>query len=127
MPASNPGVHRVRHATPNAGVSALQMGALESQKQKPLALVVPAFETTLYRFRMPASKKELLAMWDNGGVAPFRFEVWEPGHAPTDFDKWRTADAPYVIQWAEGEWVAVTNSVAVPPSGVAFEFDVFAQ
>jgi len=78
------------------------MGRVHSHTQRPLALVVPAFETSQYRFKMPASKAELLSLWDNGGVSPFRFEVWEAGHAPTDYDKWRTATAPYLIQWAEG-------------------------
>lgn len=59
------------------------------------ALVVPAFETQRYRFKFPKTKAELLTMLDLGILLTFRYHVWPKGHAPTDFQKWRTATKPY--------------------------------
>uniref|UniRef100_A0A8C5WGS3 Xylosyl- and glucuronyltransferase LARGE2s n=1 Tax=Leptobrachium leishanense TaxID=445787 RepID=A0A8C5WGS3_9ANUR len=64
------------------------------------ALVVPAFETLRYRLSFPKSKAELLSMLDMGALYTFRYHVWEVGHAPTNFAKWRTATTPYHIEWA---------------------------
>ncbi|XP_012500658.1 PREDICTED: glycosyltransferase-like protein LARGE2 [Propithecus coquereli] len=64
------------------------------------ALVVPAFETLHYRFSFPTSKAELLALLDAGALHTFRYHEWPRGHAPTDYARWREAEAPYRVQWA---------------------------
>ncbi|XP_075044317.1 xylosyl- and glucuronyltransferase LARGE2 [Mixophyes fleayi] len=64
------------------------------------ALVVPAFETLRYRLSFPKSKADLLSMLDMGALYTFRFHVWEKGHAPTNYAKWRTATTPYHVDWA---------------------------
>ncbi|XP_039326552.1 xylosyl- and glucuronyltransferase LARGE2 isoform X1 [Saimiri boliviensis] len=63
------------------------------------ALVVPAFETLHYHFSFPRSKVELLALLDAGAVYTFRYHEWPRGHAPTDYARWREAQAPYGVQW----------------------------
>ncbi|KAM9317514.1 xylosyl- and glucuronyltransferase LARGE2s [Pholidichthys leucotaenia] len=63
------------------------------------ALVVPAFETLRYRLSFPKSKAELLSMLDMGTLYTFRYHVWQKGHAPTDYAKWRTATTPYKVEW----------------------------
>ena len=68
------------------------------------ALVVPAFETKDYRSAAPASKAELLAALDHGQIQAFRADVWPQGHGPTDYARWRQADAaraqPYSVRYA---------------------------
>ncbi|KAM4617652.1 xylosyl- and glucuronyltransferase LARGE2 isoform 2-T5 [Discoglossus pictus] len=64
------------------------------------ALIVPAFETLRYRLSFPKSKAELLTMLDMGTLYTFRYHVWEKGHAPTNYAKWRTATTPYKVEWA---------------------------
>ncbi|XP_053304940.1 xylosyl- and glucuronyltransferase LARGE2 [Spea bombifrons] len=64
------------------------------------ALIVPAFETLRYRLSFPKSKAELLSMLDMGALYTFRYHVWEKGHAPTNYAKWRTATTPYRVDWA---------------------------
>ncbi|XP_071787647.1 xylosyl- and glucuronyltransferase LARGE1-like [Asterias amurensis] len=68
-------------------------------KSSDKALVVPAFETLRYRLTFPKSKAELLHMLDMGTLFTFRYHVWQKGHAPTNFAKWRTATTPYQVQW----------------------------
>ncbi|XP_071505018.1 xylosyl- and glucuronyltransferase LARGE1-like [Diadema antillarum] len=63
------------------------------------ALVVPAFETLRYRLTFPKSKADLLHMLDMGTLFTFRYHVWQKGHAPTNFARWRTATTPYQVQW----------------------------
>ncbi|EEC01859.1 conserved hypothetical protein, partial [Ixodes scapularis] len=69
---------------------------LESARK---ALIVPAFETQRYRLSFPKSKAELLSMLDMGTLFTFRYHVWQKGHAPTNFAKWRTATTPYRVAW----------------------------
>ncbi|KAM4721614.1 xylosyl- and glucuronyltransferase LARGE2 [Rhinophrynus dorsalis] len=66
----------------------------------PTAFIVPAFETLRYRLSFPKSKAELLSMLDMGALYTFRYHVWEKGHAPTNYAKWRTATTPYRVDWA---------------------------
>ncbi|XP_055989128.1 xylosyl- and glucuronyltransferase LARGE2 isoform X2 [Sorex fumeus] len=73
---------------------------LELGSRRKAALVVPAFETLHYRFSFPSSKAELLALLDSGALYTFRFHEWPRGHAPTDYARWREAQAPYRVQWA---------------------------
>ncbi|XP_045413869.1 LARGE xylosyl- and glucuronyltransferase 2 [Lemur catta] len=74
-----------------------QLG-LDSRRKA--ALVVPAFETLHYRFSFPTSKAELLALLDASALHTFRYHEWPQGHAPTDYTRWREAEAPYRVQWA---------------------------
>ncbi|XP_007181200.1 xylosyl- and glucuronyltransferase LARGE2 isoform X1 [Balaenoptera acutorostrata] len=78
-----------------ASIKQLELGS--GQKA---ALVVPAFETLHYRFSFPSSKAELLALLDAGSLHTFRYHEWPRGHAPTDYARWREAQAPYHVQWA---------------------------
>uniref|UniRef100_A0A4X2KPW2 LARGE xylosyl- and glucuronyltransferase 2 n=1 Tax=Vombatus ursinus TaxID=29139 RepID=A0A4X2KPW2_VOMUR len=64
------------------------------------ALVVPAFETLRYRLSFPTSKTELLSLLDAGSLYTFRYHVWPRGHEPTDYARWREAQAPYRVEWA---------------------------
>ncbi|KAM8816245.1 xylosyl- and glucuronyltransferase LARGE2 [Rhynchonycteris naso] len=73
---------------------------LELGGRRKAALVVPAFETLHYHFSFPSSKAELLALLDAGSLYPFRYHEWPRGHAPTDYARWREAQAPYRVQWA---------------------------
>ena len=65
------------------------------------AFVVPAFQTLRYRFTYPQSKPELLKMLDKGEVYTFRYHTWKEGHAPTNYEHWRTATVPYKVNWVE--------------------------
>ncbi|XP_069821440.1 xylosyl- and glucuronyltransferase LARGE2 [Dendropsophus ebraccatus] len=76
--------------------SILQENMAKTQK----ALIVPAFETLRYRLSFPKSKAELLSMLDMGALYTFRYHVWEKGHAPTNYAKWRIATTPYRVDWA---------------------------
>ena len=64
------------------------------------ALVVPAFETHLYRLDVPRNKAQLLDMVEAGSVQPFRYTEWPQGHAPTNYEHWRSASRPYRVDWA---------------------------
>ncbi|XP_077143026.1 xylosyl- and glucuronyltransferase LARGE2 [Ranitomeya variabilis] len=76
--------------------SIIQEDMADTQK----ALIVPAFETLRYRLSFPKSKAELLSMLDMGALYTFRYHVWEKGHAPTNYAKWRTATTSYRVDWA---------------------------
>uniref|UniRef100_G3TP39 LARGE xylosyl- and glucuronyltransferase 2 n=1 Tax=Loxodonta africana TaxID=9785 RepID=G3TP39_LOXAF len=73
---------------------------LDLSSQRKTALVVPAFESLHYRLSFPTSKAELLALLDAGSLHTFRYDVWPQGHTPTDYARWREAQAPYQVQWA---------------------------
>ncbi|XP_036747773.1 xylosyl- and glucuronyltransferase LARGE2 isoform X5 [Manis pentadactyla] len=73
---------------------------LELRSGRKVALVVPAFETLHYHFSFPSSKVDLLALLDAGALYTFRYHEWPQGHAPTDYARWREAQAPYHVQWA---------------------------
>ncbi|XP_057636840.1 xylosyl- and glucuronyltransferase LARGE2 isoform X1 [Chionomys nivalis] len=79
-----------------ASIEQLELSSL----QRKAALVVPAFETLHYRFSFPNSKAELLTLLDAGSLYTFRYHEWPQGHAPTDYARWREAQAPYRVQWA---------------------------
>ncbi|XP_069411644.1 xylosyl- and glucuronyltransferase LARGE2 isoform X2 [Ovis canadensis] len=78
-----------------ASIEQLELGG-----KRKAALVVPAFETLHYRFSFPSSKAELLTLLDAGSLYTFRYHEWPQGHAPTDYARWREAQAPYRVQWA---------------------------
>ncbi|XP_070085449.1 xylosyl- and glucuronyltransferase LARGE2 isoform X1 [Equus caballus] len=78
-----------------ASIEQLELGG-----RRKAALVVPAFETLHYRFSFPRSKAEVLASLDAGALYTFRYHEWPRGHAPTDYARWREAQAPYRVQWA---------------------------
>ncbi|XP_075591933.1 xylosyl- and glucuronyltransferase LARGE2s [Dermatophagoides farinae] len=63
------------------------------------ALVVPAFETLLYRIQFPKTKADLIQMLNIGQLFTFRYHVWTKGHAPTNFAIWGQATTPYRIKW----------------------------
>uniref|UniRef100_V5I9H3 Glycosyltransferase-like protein n=2 Tax=Anoplophora glabripennis TaxID=217634 RepID=V5I9H3_ANOGL len=63
------------------------------------ALVVPAFEIQSYGNLIPRNKKQLLKGLKNKSVVPFLSSIWSLGHAPTNYEKWKTADEPYKVMW----------------------------
>ena len=65
------------------------------------ALIVPAFESLLYRVDFPSNKSQLTSMLDAGKVFKFRQHVWKKGHAATNFEHWRKAKKPYRVKWVE--------------------------
>ncbi|KAL1781324.1 LARGE xylosyl-and glucuronyltransferase 1, partial [Sigmodon hispidus] len=89
-----------KHVDPNPRKSVIQLDLANTKK----AMIVPAFETLRYRLSFPKSKAELLSMLDMGTLFTFREyerrkEQVVPGHAPTNFAKWRTATMPYRVEW----------------------------
>ena len=61
--------------------------------------MVPAFETTEYRYETANNKLELLAQLERGVVRPFRASLFPRGHAPTDYARWSHATLPYAVDW----------------------------
>lgn len=64
------------------------------------AFIVPAFETYFYRPEFPQNKSILLNMLEKQSIRPFRYHEWANGHAPTNYEHWKTASVPYRIKWA---------------------------
>ena len=77
------------------------------------ALVIPAFETLLYKFNFPNNKAELLKMLTANTAYTFRYHIWPKGHSPTNYEHWKTADVPYKVDWAPDfePYVVVSNNV----------------
>lgn len=77
------------------------------------ALVIPAFETLLYKFDFPNDKTELLKMLADNTVYSFRYHVWPKGHSPTNYEHWKTAVVPYEINWAPDfePYIVVSSNV----------------
>ncbi|KAJ8941397.1 hypothetical protein NQ314_010397, partial [Rhamnusium bicolor] len=59
------------------------------------ALIVPAFEIQKYGSLIPRNKNQLLKELKDKSVIPFLSSIWSPGHAPTNYEKWKTAEEPY--------------------------------
>lgn len=85
---------------PMFGLYAYLSEAIRVLGSEKRALVVPAFETLLYKFDFPSNKTKLVHMLSDGSVYTFRYHVWPKGHAPTNFDYWKTAQVPYKVNWA---------------------------
>ncbi len=66
---------------------------------KKRALIVPAFESITYKLSYPKDKQTLLSPINIGKIISFRQDVWEQGHAATNYYRWYTADHPYKIHW----------------------------
>ncbi|KAJ8950879.1 hypothetical protein NQ318_011177 [Aromia moschata] len=64
-----------------------------------MALIVPAFEIQKYGSLIPRNKKQLLKGLRNKSVVPFLSSIWSSGHAPTNYEKWKTAEEPYQVKW----------------------------
>lgn len=65
------------------------------------ALVIPAFESLLYRMDFPANKTELISMLEKKQVYTFRYHVWKQGHSPTNFEHWKKTTRPFRVHWVE--------------------------
>lgn len=65
------------------------------------ALIIPAFESLLYRVDFPSNKSQLNSMLEAGKLFTFRQHIWKQGHTPTNFEHWRKAKKPYRVKWAE--------------------------
>ena len=81
---------------------------------KKRALVVPAFESTKYKLGYPKDKQTLLSHVNIGKIMTFRQDIWEHGHAATDYDKWYTTDHPYKIKWSPNyePYIVVARNVS---------------
>jgi len=67
----------------------------------PRALVVPAFESQMYKLNsLPTSKADLVRRLDLGELFTFRQHDWLAGHIATDFIKWRSSTQPYGVSWS---------------------------
>ena len=91
----------------------LQYMLQTTSSEEKVALVVPAFETFLYRADFPQNKSQLLDMISRGKVSSFRADVWSKGHRATDFEHWRIATEPYRVKWQEDyePYVVVRSNV----------------
>lgn len=66
-------------------------------------LVIPAFEwspiSMLQQPAFPRNKEELMELWEQEYLFPFRLYRFYGGHGPTNFTKWRTANSTYPAEW----------------------------
>lgn len=78
------------------------------------ALIVPAFESLLYRVDFPNNKSQLISMLHAGKLFTFRYHVWKQGHSPTNFEYWKTAKRPYRVKWAKDfePYLVVSSNVS---------------
>ena len=63
------------------------------------AVVIPAFETSDKKFKVPKSKPEMVKLFRNHKVYQFHHKYFYPGHGPTNYNKWKTASKPYYVSW----------------------------
>ncbi|CAG9768004.1 unnamed protein product [Ceutorhynchus assimilis] len=66
---------------------------------KKKALIVPAFEAKEPNIGLPKSKIELLKLVAKNEIKPFLADTWSVGHAPTNYEKWKTEYQPYQVKW----------------------------
>ncbi|CAI2737041.1 unnamed protein product [Dicrocoelium dendriticum] len=59
--------------------------------------IVPAFEIKESKDPLPNTKGDLLSLWGQGFVQPFRHEIWTAGHTATDYAKWKEISEPYEV------------------------------
>ncbi|VDL89438.1 unnamed protein product [Schistocephalus solidus] len=64
---------------------------------RPVAYVIPAFETFFTQIHFPANKSELLNQINAGVVKPFRIDVWPTGHQATNYTHWYNSSIPYEV------------------------------
>ncbi|CAI2737043.1 unnamed protein product [Dicrocoelium dendriticum] len=67
----------------------------ESSRGERRCFIVPAFEIKEGRDPLPNTKGDLLSLWGQGYVQPFRHEIWTAGHTATDYAKWKEISEPY--------------------------------
>ena len=79
------------------------------------ALVVPAFETLLYRPVFPKDKGTLVKQLHDGKLQVFRHSVWQKGHAATNYKKWVKANHPYKVKWTPDfePYIAVPRNITM--------------
>ena len=83
-------------------------------KDKKTLLVIPAFETSKFTLKFPASKRELLQQIRMKLVSQFCVTCAHKTHAPTNYRLWFKARNPYQIEWAQHfePYVVVRSDVA---------------
>lgn len=59
---------------------------------------MPAFEAASPKVILPKNKIQLVEAFEKKQIRPFLAEVWEAGHAPTDYEKWQTEYEPYQVR-----------------------------
>lgn len=84
---------------PMTGLYAYLRNIVSATDLQKKAVVVPAFEAFQYKFNFPPTKEILINMLDSGKLDTFRQNVWPAGHAPTNFDKWKSATKNYMVEW----------------------------
>ncbi len=70
----------------------------QTKPSEQTAFIVPAFETFSAQLSFPRTKADLLRQVNEGGVKPFRFDVWQAGHQATNFSHWYLTDKPYQVR-----------------------------
>ena len=63
------------------------------------AVVIPAFETSEKKFKVPHSKLKMVHLFVKHKVHQFHHNYFYPGHGPTNYKKWVTATKPYFVSW----------------------------
>lgn len=78
------------------------------------AFVIPAFETTEYKFDWPENKTALRRQTDLGKVSVFREQLWLAGQDISNYEKWWRSTEPYRVDWAKfyEPYIVVHNTVA---------------
>ena len=62
-------------------------------------LVVPAFELQFCVEEMPKTQADLMVLWKKQRAEGFHISNFPKGHAPTDFERWFEAEAPYGVEY----------------------------
>ena len=65
------------------------------------AIVIPAFETDEVGFNVPHNKSGMLKCISRNQVRQFHKKIWNEGHEPTNYAKWKTATKPYYIKFKD--------------------------
>jgi len=65
-------------------------------------LVVPAFEAFVDPKEMPVVKPKLLALMDKKEIVGYSMNrSWNLGHRPTNYEQWKQAKQPYLVQFRD--------------------------
>ena len=66
-----------------------------------IAIVIPAFEINDTTFAIPQNKSDMLKLLAQKKAWQFHQYTFPPGHAPTDYKKWKTVTEPYSIKFQD--------------------------
>ena len=89
----SPGLYQIQHEN-------LRTGAFGSMNKT--AVVIPAFETDDKTFQVPSSKSVMVKFFLNNTVRQFHKGFFDPGHTPTNYNRWLATTGPYYVKWDNG-------------------------